>query len=290
MSGYDETVPVSLQKMQQWFSSIIIRRVDRDSKMNPISPSGTPLDIEAARYIVPSPTMSPAERIELYNCQYWWRILSVLQENFPLLTRLLGFFDFNEKIAEPYIEKYPSQHWSLNRLGDRFPGWIKEEYKGADADLLFEAAQVDLAYNQIFFEGELPLQEILSGADEEMMSSLIFFLQPHLRLFIFDHDMCSLREQLLAESTEYWEEHGVPLPEKEKKYFFVIYRDRNYSILSSEIDYTRYTILSFFERGCSVEGICELLENADEEIQQNAAANLHIWFQEWIARGWLGVK
>ena len=157
MMGYDEKVPLLLKREQQWFGSIIGRAIDEDSKMNPISPSGVLMEEEAAEHIAPSPTMRPAQRIQIYNQQYWWRLLNTLQESFPLVTRLFGYVDFNRIIGIPYLTKYPPRHWSLAMLGDRLSRWCLEEYQSEDRELVSQAAELDWAFSCCFtMESVLP--------------------------------------------------------------------------------------------------------------------------------------
>jgi hypothetical protein len=129
---FDSKVPTLLKETQEWFGSIISRAIDGNSQMNPISPTGRPMREEAWDHIRPSPTLQPAQRIQIYNQQYWWRLVNTLQESFPLVTRLFGFHAFNFTIAMPFLLKYPPNDWTLNSLGDRLPRWIEEEYKADD--------------------------------------------------------------------------------------------------------------------------------------------------------------
>src|SRR4051812_44875922 len=108
--AFDAAVPTQLKRMQEWFASIITRPVDEESRINPLSPEGVPMEQEACRYITPSATLLPAQRIQIYNQQYWWRLLSIMHELYPLVTRLFGHRDFNQTIAIPYLVKYPPSH------------------------------------------------------------------------------------------------------------------------------------------------------------------------------------
>ncbi|MCE5319184.1 MAG: DNA-binding domain-containing protein, partial [Parachlamydia sp.] len=147
---YDSKVPTPLKETQQWFGSIIARPVDGNSCMDPISPSGQPIQVEASQYIRPSPTLQPAQRIQIYNQQYWWRLLNALQESFPLVTRLFGCHDFNISIGMPYLQKYPPCHWTLNVLGDNLPAWVEEYYSDDDRKLIRDAALIDCAFCHSF--------------------------------------------------------------------------------------------------------------------------------------------
>ena len=148
---YDTKVPNRLKNTQEWFASIITMPIDENSKMNPVSPRGISMKEEAKQYIRPSHALEPHQRIEIYNQQYWWRLLSTLHDIFPFVSRLFGFELFNLTIGMHYLNKYPPIHWSLNDLGTRMPQWVEEEYHEEDRHLILNAVRIDCAYNDSFF-------------------------------------------------------------------------------------------------------------------------------------------
>ena len=93
----------------------------------------TPLEIEAAegsyrlhpeRYpaaltsgICPDRGQPGAIRLASYNRQYWFRLLTVMQEEYPLLRHLLGVGDFN-RMAIDYLTACPSASPQLRHLSD----------------------------------------------------------------------------------------------------------------------------------------------------------------------------
>lgn len=289
---YDEHVPAELKTTQEWFASIITRPLIENSKMIETSPCGFSMEQEAPRYIAPSHTMKPHKRIELYNQQYWWRLLSVMQEIYPLVTRLFGYYNFNEQIAIPYLQKYHPNTWSLNDIGNRLPQWVEEEYKESDKQLILDSAHLDLAFNRAFAIKQLPPFDITQLPNPKDLSSLLdktLYLQPHIHLFNFNYDLFEFRKKFIKEDGDYWINHDFPPLEKKKKYYFVLYRTRNNNIGWNEISAGEQFLLSLFQNGISIENACDLLEKAGDEIYQEAIKNLHKWFQEWIIRGWLSL-
>lgn len=286
---FDAKVPAALKKSQQWFASIITRPIDACSLMEPVSPSGIPMEVEAAEYITPSPTLQPHERIQIYNQQYWWRFLTTLHENFPFVTRLFGYREFNRIFAFPYIVKYPASHWSLNYLGDRLPQWIEEEYHEGDKPLVQHAAELDLGCVHSFYAKNYPsLQgDALSGDEDKLMAETLY-LQPHVQLFELPFDLLKVRDQMLSQSPEYWMENDFPLPEREKpSYTCAIYRNRQQNVFWDYLHPAAYQILLLFKKGTNIENICEWIEQQPEEIVSEASTRLHLWFQEWTMREWL---
>lgn len=281
---FDTKAPRSLIDTQKWFGSVITQRIDLESRISPIAPSGKPIREEAARYIAPSPTLEPFQRIELYHQQYWWRLLSILHDSFPLTVRLFGYTDFNEKVAKPYLLTYPPRTWSLNPLGDRLEQWIERYYTGDDKTLVLNAVRLDYVYIESFVVGE---GDPLTAADESVLMEQTLSLQPHVKLFTFPYDLCAFRKEMLEQSVDYWIDHPFPTLVKKKKYHFVLARTRSKDIGWSEVTLPEYLTLEQLSKPKTIMQLCEWLEKQQREVVNIAGKNLQTWFQSWTARGWL---
>ena len=297
--SYDPNVPKELKEIQAWFASVITQPVDQESHINPISPSGKPISKEAKRYITPSPTLDSVERIELYNQQYWWRLLSTLQSTFLLATNLLGYRRFNELIAVPFLEKFPSQHFSLSHLGKRLPGWIKEDYQGADQELLVNAIAIDEAFNESFFSAHH--SPITEGCEPEEAFKKRAWLQPHIYLFQMDYDLFSFRAKINQKDPDFWSNHHYPtlkqafsedeshFPElkRDRQHYFVIFRSTKNIVLWESMSEIQYQLLQLFKPGLSIEEVCIWLSNEGSAFISEAQSLLQTWIQTWISRQWL---
>jgi hypothetical protein len=275
-------VPSYLFSIQKWFASIITRPIDSDSQMIPISPSGRLMSEEAKEFISPSLKLLPDQRMQIYNQQYWWRLLSILHQNFPILTRLFGYTDFNLSIGMPFLTKYPSRHWSLSQLGDQLPTWLDEYYTAEDKALIVSTAEVDWAYQTIFFA---PTPFFLPPSIDLISKKLS--LQPHLKLFNLPFDIFSLRKALLKEEVEFWMESDFPVLLREKNYFFILYRTQNNLISYKELEEGQWTILQLISKGLTIEQACDELEKNGGIACDEAEASLELWIQEWINQKWL---
>lgn len=291
MREYDKNVPLILKQEQDWFGSIISRPIDQESRMEPVSPTGQSMEEEAAYHIIPSPTLRPAQRIQIYNQQYWWRLLNTLHEIFPLVVRLFGYVEFNRLIGIPYLVKYPPRHWSLAQLGDRLSLWCLEEYQEIDKKLVSQAAHLDWGFSNSFTVRSLPSLRIedLSMKEEEKL-----FLQPHLVLFELEYDLLRYRVDFLKEEPDYWIDHEFPIlhsrgSKKGEKEYHILYRNAKNEISWKHISSLEYQILILFQKGATLQDVCNWLENLDADLQKNANEHLQEWFQEWAARGWLSL-
>ncbi len=287
--SYDKNSPIALKRTQEWFATIITQPIDEDSRIPAMSPSGISIEEEAFRYIRPSPTLRPAQRIELYAQQYWWRLLSALQDIYPLVTRLFGYHEFNRLLAMPYLMAYPPDHWSLNALGDHFPQWIEENYTNTDKQLVYDSALLDAAFHDCFIAKEYPSLKGTDYKTPEDFSQLLkcqLCLQPYVRLFQFDYDLISFRIEFLKENPEYWIENEFPHLNKVESNF-ILFRNFNDVTVWDTISLAQLKLLLCFTNGCTIENACEWLERQDSAIFKEAENSLHLWVQGWIVKKWL---
>jgi hypothetical protein len=70
------------------------------------------------------PGIAPHSRLDIYARGYWLRLLACLQADYPALQRLLGepLFAF---FARAYLDKHPSQSFSLYDLGCGFARFLR---------------------------------------------------------------------------------------------------------------------------------------------------------------------
>ena len=282
-------LPCSLKTTQEWFASVITYPLGEKDAIQPYSPNGMLIAEEAARYIVPSPTLRPHQRIQIYNQQYWWRLLNTLHINFPLATRLFGRHAFNEEIGIPYLLKYPPNHWSLSVMGERLPAWILESYLEPDQTLVHHAAALDWAFTANYIATQLPKLDLvrLTQENPESLLDLTFYLQPHIHLFKWEYDLMTFRDSFLQQDADYWIDHRFPELPKGKTYHFILYRNAKNNPAWREITQGEYLLLDCFKKGSSMAAACEFLETQEASLYNDVAAHLQKWVQDWTQLGWL---
>lgn len=290
--SFDSSTPQMLKQMQLWFAGIITQPIDQDNRLPPIAPSGTPIEKEAWDYIRPSPTLRPSQRIELYGQQYWWRLLNILQDFYPLVARLFGYHDFNRLIGIPYLSHYPPNHWSLNGLGDLLPVWIEQEYHESDKKLVLNAVEIDYAYHDNFLAKQLKpvdLQDLPNPEDFAYLLEQTLYLQPSVLLFFhLDYDLFTYRFEFLKHPVEYWTEHDFP-PLNPTQTPYVLFRNPHWASVWAPISLAEATLLNCFREGATLDEACSWLEEKPE-ICAEAEENLQQWIQGWIVKKWLSLE
>lgn len=287
MLEFDSKLPAALAEVQKWFGGVITQPLQDNNTIAAIAPSGISITVEAKRYIQPSSALQSYERIQIYNQQYWWRLLTIMQENFPLVTRLFGYHDFNNAIAIPYLCAFPPHHFSLNCLGDRLLPWLKRHYRKKDRKLVYDAALVDSIYLHSFVtKSNAPLH--LEENSEAFLSEKLF-LQPHVTLIELPYALLSFRKELLKQEPDYWIETPFPKLKKETARY-LIFRTRHNMIAWKELAICEFTLLQRFKKGSTVDAACLWLEKQSIEIRAEAEAALQNWFREWTLQGLLSLE
>lgn len=285
MQTFDPRVPQELKRVQSWFGQVISTPLGPNCTIAKFGPNKCQISKEAARFVVKSATLKPEERVEIYNQQYWFRLINTLQDFFPLLVRLFGYDDFNESIAIPYLKKNPPHHWSLNELGKQLPDWIKSNYKLEDRQLVFDAARLDQAFHDIFFFKKM---DPPSNLTEEFLEKKLI-LQPHVSLHSLPYNLFAFRRELLLNTVEYWIEN--PFPDLAKGDFrFCMFRNRSSSIIWKELSNPEMILLKELQKGKTLDELCDFLEKQDEDIKSAAEISLESWFKEWTLHGLITIK
>lgn len=229
-------------------------------------------EVSVNHHITPSPTLTPEQRIEIYNQQYWYRLLAILHEDFPLLVRLFGYRDFNQIIGVPYLTAYPPKSWSLNKVPTNILKWFDQSYHQNDREIVRLAAEIDLAYHDSFIAKNVPP---LQGDPEKLFTKQLK-LQPHLHLIHANRDLLPHRQTFLNQEVEYWIDAPFPNISHEETYY-AIFRTKNMRIAYKTLSPKEFNCLKSIEQGKNLQEICN----------QTPSEELPFWIQEWSMRHWL---
>src|SRR5437868_3683277 len=106
----------SLAETQRLFASVVMRRLTPNYRTQKKLPDNRPTAALAESIIKPNDRLSSLERLEIYNRQYWFRLIDCFDEDFPTLAAALGPKKFRH-LTLAYLESCPSRSFSLRNLG-----------------------------------------------------------------------------------------------------------------------------------------------------------------------------
>jgi len=173
---------MSLLTIQRRMARAVMTPLTPAERMRATAPDGRSLRKVAADIIKPNDRLTSFERLEIYNRQYWFRVLSAFAEDFPGLRAVLGERKF-DAAAKAYINDCPSTSFTLRNLGSKLEAWLRRNPKwaGSRQELALDMVRLEWADIDAFDGKAEPAlkPEDLAGADPE---TLRLQLQPYIHL------------------------------------------------------------------------------------------------------------
>ena len=198
MTGLD------LHTLQERMAKAVMRPLTRNETMQKRS-AGKSVAAEAGTFIKPNDRLSSFERLEIYNRQYWFRLFSSFEEDFPGLKSIVGTRRF-ETLMRAYLEANPSRSFTLRNLGRSLVVWLSEnpEYTQPDTEAAVSMAALEWAHIEAFDnEQRSPLSAEEIGALDDTSH---LALQPYLRLveapYAVDDALIAIRDASHASGTQ----------------------------------------------------------------------------------------
>jgi hypothetical protein len=131
--------PKSLGTLQRWFSKAVSRPLLPENKTRPEGVEDGSLASEALR-IRSANGVDGLERLSLYNRQYWFRYLNLMQPEYPCAVHAMGLDAFNAWVVR-YLDAHPSDSPYLAELDRGFPAFVVKEYRADNRDIALEAVR-----------------------------------------------------------------------------------------------------------------------------------------------------
>ena len=278
----------------------LFRQLTRDWGMQKRWTDGSRMEELAVGFIKPNDRLSSFERLEIYNRQYWFRVLDCLWDDYPGLRAIVGERKFR-KLITAYLSRYPSDSYTLRDLGNRLENFLRKEPHWAApreelaVDMVrFEWAQV------VAFDG--PSKPPISPDDilDTTATKLALGLQPYLSLLELNYpvddflvavkkresDVLRGEASNAVQSAPKAAKHlkPIPSPKRDRVYLAVHRHDKMlyYKRLTAEA----FAILTALNRGASVEDACVEAVAKSDGANIEWPAQIKGWFDNWSALGW----
>ena len=142
---------MNLLELQRRMAEDVRRPLTADFDMQQTTEEGTALEELTDTYIKPNDRLSSFERLEIYNRQYWFRVIGAVSEDYPALNALLGEKRFDALVLA-YLRENPSTSWTLRDVGKKLPAWLSEhpDFTGRRHQLALDVAALEWAYVDAF--------------------------------------------------------------------------------------------------------------------------------------------
>jgi Putative DNA-binding domain len=288
---------MKLRALQRTMARAVMQPLTRTERMQNTAPDGKPMRAYAARFIKPNDRLTSFERLEIYNRQYWFRVLSSMIEDFPGLRTVLGARRF-EEMSKAYLTDCPSSSFTLRNLGARLEPWLRKHAKwaGDRQDLALDITRLEWADIEAFDGKAEPAlrPEDLSGADE---TKLQLKLQSYVQLLSLKYPVDDLLLEVRQEEED-TDFASNAFQEKRKRkrvqgvaklkpapIFLAVHRV-DYSVYFRRIEAEEFAILKALRAGKPLGEAIETGLRRTKIPLNERAASVRRWFQNWAALGW----
>ncbi|MHB8502599.1 MAG: HvfC/BufC family peptide modification chaperone [Candidatus Acidiferrales bacterium] len=288
---------MKLMQLQRTMARAVMQPLTSSERMQRRAPDGGPMKRYASRFIKPNDRLTSFERLEIYNRQYWFRVLSALAEDFPGLRAVLGERRF-DAMSKAYLIANPSRSFTLRNLGSRMESWLRKNPKwaGPNKNLALDIARLEWADIEAFdgkAEPALRPEDLSSAAGAQLK----LILQPYVRLLSFRYPVDDLLLEVRKEDedtdfasntfTEHRKRKRVRAVAKLKpaQIFLAVHRI-DYSVYFRRLEPEEFAILSALQQGKTLGAAVESALRKSAIVPEERPAQVQTWFQTWAALGW----
>jgi hypothetical protein len=288
---------MKLMQLQRTMARAVIQPLTPSERMQRRAPDGGPMKRYAARFIKPNDRLTSFERLEIYNRQYWFRVLSSLNEDFPGLRAVLGERKF-DAMAKAYLVANPSRSFTLRDLGSRLEAWLGKNPKwpGKNQNLALDIVRLEWADIEAFdgrAESSLRAEDLAIGAD----AKLKLMLQPYVKLLSFRYPVDDLLLEVRRddEDTDF-ASNAFSERQKRKRVravanlkpaeiFLAVHRI-DYSVYFRRLEREEFAILNALQSGKTLGAAVEAAFRKSAVPPEKRPAEVQTWFQTWAELGW----
>lgn len=228
--------------------------------------------------IVDRPGAPAEQRLEIYAQAYRLRLVEVLQDNFPGISRWLDEEEF-DRLAITYIDGNPSRRFSVRWFGDGLAAFLRTAAPWRTRPALSEMAEFEWALADAFdAPDEAPLtRERFTSLPATEWPGLRFNFQVGLRRLDFHWNVVEVWEALQAK-------REAPEPRAVEVQPWLIWR-ADLKSRFRRLSGPEARALDAARRGACFAELCELLgrEEGDYDVAAEAAGML----QRWVGDGLL---
>ncbi len=288
---------MKLHALQRAVAPAVMQPLTRSERMQRKAPGGGRMSAYAARFIKPNDRLTSFERLEIYNRQYWFRVLGSLAEDFPGLRAVLGGRRF-EAMCKAYLTECPSRSFTLRNLGAQLEAWLRQNPGWISDRRVLALDMVRLEWADIeAFDGQAKPALRSEDLDEAEPTRLRLDIQPYVQLLELHYPVDDLLLEVKhGDDTPDRASNAVQESRKHSKVravaklqpaqiFLAVHR-LDFSVYFRRIEPEEFALLSALRSGKTIERAIEAAFRKSSVPAADRAAFVQHSFQTWAALGW----
>ena len=268
----------SLERLEHWMQAVVIypggaEAGVRSRPARELLPAAA-RDLESV--VLPSKSLSSAERLEIYAHMYYARLIEVMEGEYPTLRQLFGAHEFAETCRR-FVAKHPSRSRTLNSLSEKFPDFLARTLPRTSRNgLAVDVARIERAMEDVFdaprAEPMTAAQFAAIGATEWETTALR--VNPALRFLKLRYPangyMTSLRRG---------DKPRVPRP---RATCVIVFR-RGFQVFRRDQEPEQFRLLQALAGGRPLAAAVRAGIGGNAGSADRVAKRLRSWFEEWAA-------
>jgi len=239
-------------------------------------------------------SLSSIERLQIYGNAYYARLLECLRDEYPALAYAVGESAF-AAFAFGYLQRYPSQSYTLAKLGVKFPQYLMETRPESDGDVdkpewsdfLIDLASLERIYSELFDGPGTEGQQLLQADD---LLAIPPELWPQARLIPVEClRLMSFRFPVHAYATAVRQREAPAVPVAAETHLAITRRE--FVVRRAPLSPVPFALLGALVAGENVEAAILRAAALAEGKLDELSENMQQWFRNWSAAGYFrGVR
>ncbi len=287
---------MNLEELQREMAAAVMLPLTGNEEMRAEATDGRAMSAVAESFIAPNSRLSAFERLEIYNRQYWFRVMGALAEDFTALRAVVGGKAF-EGLSIAYLTAHPSRSFSMRNLGSRLAEWLggNPQRAGRRQRLAMDVARIEWAFVEAWDGADrtpLTLDQIATLDGGSWLG-----LQPHLRLLALDYaadDLAlALHNRRKRDTSEAGLEHEsgpeapAKLPRLRRRPTWLAAHRVDYSVYYRRLKREEFLTLQAIREGLPLAEALETGFRDSQTAETRRPKQVREWFANWAELGWI---
>lgn len=279
-------------------AGVLMRPLSARGDMQTAWTDGRPMKEVVGSFIKANDRLTSFERLQIYNRQYWYRLMACMREDYPGLLAVIGERKFHH-LSVAYLTEHPSTSFTLRDLGRHLIGFLERNPKlvAPYYDRAYDIARLEWAHIEAFDNLAKPIvsmDRLLDGKRDP--HKLRLSLQPYLTLLELQHPLddflifvrqdSGLRSEASNAVTNRQKHRAKKIKHalRRKQTFLAVHRYEN-RVYYKRLLPAQYALLTALAAGQS---LLAALEGAAAHAGKPGLKpeSIQVWFKDWSTLGW----
>jgi hypothetical protein len=233
--------------------------------------------------------LSGLERLEVYNRQYWFRLITIMQEEYPCTLHVMGLDAFNLWVIR-YLDTHPPASPYLADMDADFPAFLRRRFRDVSRegksvalrDKVLEAVAYDKALSRAFdAPGSLESMPVLTAPSASTRWVRAAHVTPLWMMWDFAayRALCREDEALTGR---------FPLKRKGRGGHGVCLHRHDNTIYEKPVTRAEFLLLDALGNPRTLNQLFRAATKASTARERKVMErDVGTWFKEWVELGWI---